>query len=140
MLELAESIRDTEDLVSLVVQHGDGVYAWRTVETDLLVASLDFDSSLEGPAAVRAAADESRVLVFNAEPLSIEIEVAPSRISGRIVPPTTGQILVETTQGPTFHVDADELGFFVLPVLGAGPVRLRCETPTGRLVTEWVRL
>jgi hypothetical protein len=47
---------------------------------------------------------------------------------------------VEAADGVTFHVEADDAGFFDLPGMPRGPVRLRCDTPTGRLVTDWVRL
>jgi hypothetical protein len=118
----------------------NGAYSWRTVEADLLLASLDFDSSLERVQGWRSEADETRVLVFTAPPLSVELEVMDDRAVGQIVPPGPGEIWVESADTTTFRVEADSAGFFMLPDTPHGLVRLRCHTPAGRLVTDWVRL
>ena len=47
---------------------------------------------------------------------------------------------METCDGATFQVEADDIGFFELSGGPRGPVRLRCDTPTGRLITDWVCL
>jgi len=88
----------------------------------------------------RADPDDARVLIFTASPLSLELEVLAGHIVGQIVPPGPGEILVETSDGATFQVDADDIGFFDLSGGPRGSVRLRCDTPTGRLITDWVCL
>jgi hypothetical protein len=88
----------------------------------------------------RAESDDARVLIFTSSPLSLELEVMAGHIVGQIVPPGAGEILVETSDGATFHVTADDIGFFDLSGGPRGSVRLRCETPTGRLITDWVCL
>ena len=88
----------------------------------------------------RADAADARVLIFTSSPLSLELEVLAGHIVGQIVPPGPGEILVETSHGATFQVDADDIGFFDLSGGPRGSVRLRCETPTGRLITDWVCL
>jgi hypothetical protein len=47
---------------------------------------------------------------------------------------------VEAADGVTVQAEADQAGFFDLPGRLSGLVRVRCDTPTGRLVTDWVRL
>jgi hypothetical protein len=89
---------------------------------------------------LRSGPEDARVLVFTASPLSLELEVISGRVIGQIVPPGPGEIQVEMSDGATFGVEADEAGFFDLPGLPSGPVRLRCDTTNGRLVTDWVRL
>jgi hypothetical protein len=84
--------------------------------------------------------DDARVLIFTASPLSLELEVMAGHVVGQIVPPGPGEILVETTDGDKFHVAADDIGFFDLSGGPRGSVRLRCDTPTGRLITDWVCL
>ena len=84
--------------------------------------------------------DDARVLIFTASPLSLELEVMAGHVVGQIVPPGPGEILVETSDGATFQVDADDIGFFDLSGGPRGSVRLRCDTPTGRLITDWVCL
>ena len=88
----------------------------------------------------RADSDDARVLIFTSSPLSLELEVMAGHVVGQIVPPGAGEILVETSDGATFHVTADDIGFFELSGGPRGPVRLRCDTPTGRLITDWVCL
>lgn len=137
--DLSDALREAA-LAGTIAEYGRGAYAWRTVDQDLLLASLSFDSSLERVQERRSDPDDARVLVFTASPLSLELEVMPGRVVGQIVPPGPGEIRVETADGVAFHVEADDVGFFELPGLPRGPVRLRCDTPTGRLVTDWVRL
>jgi hypothetical protein len=137
--DLSDALREAA-LAGTLAEYGRGAYAWRTVDQDLLLASLDFDSSLERVQERRSDPDDARVLVFTAPPLSLELEVMPDRMVGQIIPPGPGEIRVEAADGVTFHVEADDAGFFHLPGMPRGPVRLRCDTPTGRLVTDWVRL
>lgn len=137
--DLAEALRKAA-LAGPLAGYGKGAYAWSTVDQDLLLASLSFDSSLERVGERRSGAGDGRVLVFTAAPLSLELEVLPDHVTGQIVPPGAGEIRVETSDGATFHVEADDTGFFYIPRKLAGPVRLRCDTPAGRLVTDWVHL
>ena len=138
--DLAEAVRATAPLATTITAHAEGALSWRTIDEDLLLASLTFDSSLEQASLTRAEASESRALVFTSAPLSMELEIMHDQVVGQILPPSAGEILIETSDGEEFHVSADESGFFELPPLPAGPVRLRCDTATGRVVTDWVRL
>jgi hypothetical protein len=88
----------------------------------------------------RADSEDARVLIFTSSPLSLELEVMAGHVVGQIVPPGPGEILVETSDGATFQVEADDIGFFELSGGPRGSVRLRCDTPAGRLITDWVCL
>jgi hypothetical protein len=138
--DLSGAVREAASLAGTIAEYGRGAYAWRTVDQDLLLACLDFDPSLERVRDLRSDAGDARVLVFTASVLSLELEVMPGRVVGQVVPPGPGEIRVEAADGVTFHIEADDVGFFELPTMPHGPVRLRCDTPTGRLVTDWVRL
>ena len=138
--DLAEAIRETAELAPTVAALGRGAITWRTVDEDLRLAVLSFDSSIEQLAATRSDPDGTRVLVFNAAPLTVELEVTRGQIFGQIVPPSAGQILIETVSGSSIRVDSDDLGFFLLPRLPVEPIRLRCDTESGRLVTDWLVL
>jgi hypothetical protein len=115
----------------------DGL-AWRFTDQDL--ARLSFDSSVEPAGAWRSGPAQPRVLIFTTTPLSLELELMADRVAGQIVPPGPGQIVVEAPDGILFQVEADDIGFFDFAGRPRGQVRLRCETPTGRLVTDWVCL
>jgi hypothetical protein len=138
--ELGEALHDPDDLLTTIAAQGRAIFGWRTVDTDLELARLDVDSAVQESFAVRSEAPELRFLVFNAQPLSVELEVSHLGITGQIVPPSRGRVVMESAGGPPVEVETDDVGFFRLAPSGPGPVRLRCETETGRLVTEWVRL
>ena len=112
--------------------------AWHCADQDL--AFLSFDSSLERVQSLRAEPGHARVLIFTTTPLSLELEVMADHVVGQIVPPGPGEIVVETPDGATFRMEADDIGFFDFTGIPRGRVRLRCDTPTGRLVTDWVCL
>ncbi|MFI5695881.1 hypothetical protein ACIA58_28775 [Kribbella sp. NPDC051586] len=138
--DLAAALRATEPLAQTIAEHAEGALSWRTIDDDLLRAGLTFDSSLAAAAEVRAESDAARVLVFTSTPLSVELEVLHSEVVGQILPAGAGEIRVETSDGTTYDVVVDESGFFELPALPAGSMRLRCDTATGRVVTDWVQL
>jgi hypothetical protein len=145
LADLADAVRDVGPLARNLADHAHGVYSWRTVDQDLFLASLSFDSSVQptsqSPSQSRSDPGQARVLVFDAAPLSVELEVMSDQVVGQLIPPAAGDILVETETGDTLHLSADERGFFLLmPPLPQGMVRLRCDTPTGRVVTDWVTL
>ena len=137
--DLSDALREARH-ASAIAAYGRGAYSWRTIDEDLLLASLSFDSSLEQAQQHRSGAGDERVLVFTASPLSVELEVRPGHIAGQIIPPGAGEVRVEVADGVTFHVEANDAGFFTLPGAVRGLIRLRCDTPLARLVTDWVRL
>ncbi|TCO50241.1 hypothetical protein EV646_102315 [Kribbella antiqua] len=137
--DLSEAVRDTAPLARTIAEHAAGALSWQTIDEDLL-ATLTFDSSLEPALANRADPDDTRVLVFSSTPLSMELEVMHDQVVGQILPPSAGEVRIEVSDGAEYRVTVNESGFFELPALPAGPVRLRCDTATGRVVTDWVRL
>jgi hypothetical protein len=135
--DLAEAWREVSSLSARIAEQAEGALAWRTVDADLLLATLSFDSSLQSSGSSRDGEDGHRVLVFHATPLAVELELQFDRVVGQIVPPGAGEITLESADGDSVRVEADDLGFFMLPRMPAGSVRLHCETPTSRLVTDW---
>lgn len=138
--DLAAAVRATQPLARTIAEHAEGALSWRTIDDDLLLASLTFDSSLEPDPGARAGSGAGRVLVFTSTPLTVELEVVHSEVVGQILPPSAGEVRIETSAGTTYDVVVDETGFFELPPLPAGSMRLRCDTATGRVVTDWVQL
>lgn len=138
--DLAQALRAVAPTARAVAERAEGALSWLTVDEELMIACLSFDSREDQLSAVRSEPGDTRTLVFTAAPLSIELEINPRGVLGQVVPPGEGEIFVEAADGSTVSAAADDLGFFVLPAVPEGPVRLRCETATGRLVTHWVRL
>jgi hypothetical protein len=137
--DLAQAWREVAPTAQALTARAHAAYSWRTLEQDLLLASLHFDSAAEPVTTIRSGSGP-RMLVFTSAPLSLELEVLPDQIVGQLVPPSVADIVVETESGASQQVTSDERGFFIVAPLPESPLRLRCDTPTGRLVTDWVTL
>jgi len=140
LADLGDAWREVAPVAAALTARAHAAYSWRTVDDDLLLASLRFDSAVEPVTSSRAGGDGPRILVFSSTPLSMELEVLPDQIVGQLVPPGIADIVVETEAGPAARVRSDERGYFLISPLPASPMRMRCETSTGRLVTDWVSL
>jgi hypothetical protein len=138
--DLAEALRATAPSARTIAEHAEDALSWQTIDADLLRAILTFDSSLEPAAETRSDSPETRVLVFTSAPLSLELEVLHDEVVGQILPAGAGEIHIETSDGAEFNVSVGESGFFELPPMPGGAIRLRCDTATGRVVTDWVQL
>jgi hypothetical protein len=139
--ELGEALRAVEGDVTRVRALGRGSFTWRTLDQELLTATLTFDSDLvPEPATTRGEPDAGRVLVFTTELRSVEVEVLADRVVGQFVPPSPGKVRIEGDGGVIASVEVDDLGFFIVEPVPRGVVRLLCTTASAKLVTDWVRL
>lgn len=142
LADLVEALQATRPRVAEVSARGRGAFTWRTIDEELLTAELSFDSA-DAPATTSRrteAAGANRVLVFTTELRSVEIEVLADRLVGQFIPGLCGRVEIETAAGVVAEAEVDELGFFVVERAPAGRIRLRCSTPSTRLVTAWVDL
>jgi hypothetical protein len=135
--ELAGVLRSRDPMPASVANAARGAFAWRTLDEDLAVLSLD--SLLEATAGVRGAGD--RQLTFEGRGLSLEVDVVEGgrRVVGQVVPPQHGEVELE---GPHTRSSAetDAHGQFALSVWN-GPARLRFRPASGpAVVTDWVTL
>ncbi len=115
-------------------------YAWRTVDTDLELIGLLYDSHLDDQvSSVREhPAESSRTLAFHGERVGVEIELHETGIEGQLIPAQPGLVTLVTADGPFVAVPADQVGCFSFPVPPGGPIRLECSTDAGRFVTVWI--
>jgi hypothetical protein len=139
--ELRDALREAPQVPERVLSAARGAFAWRTVDEDLELASLVYDSFVDEGMLVRGAPGEApRTLAFSTGELSVEIEVTREGIIGQLVPPGRGDVVLVTRDGPVASAVADEVGCFALPRSGGEPVRLRCSCEAGRLETAWLQL
>lgn len=117
--------------------------AWR--DPDAALAELLADSLTDG-APVRAHQDLGpRLLTFQADELTIEIEVAKHgdtrRVLGQLVPTARAEVTIRWTDGQ-MHVQADDMGRFSASGIPAGPVSFRSvlEGSTRAVSTSWADL
>ncbi|CAA9393207.1 MAG: hypothetical protein AVDCRST_MAG75-1686 [uncultured Propionibacteriaceae bacterium] len=114
-------------------------FSYRTMDQEL--ASLIYDSMLEPePVGAERTLDTLRTIVFEADEVSIEIEIGDKGIVGQVVPPGRATVTAEHRDGARIQVVTDELGCFTLDTPGRGPVRLHVITKGTTAVTEWTDL
>jgi hypothetical protein len=116
----------------------EAAFSWRTVDAELAVLSEEAASSES--ALVRGTSTAPRILEFRTAQQSVELEQTASGLVGQLVPPTPGLVTLLGRGGELVRVDADELGCFTLDHPSGDLVRVRCDTASGALVTEWFRL
>jgi hypothetical protein len=116
-----------------------GAFAWRTVDADLELIGLLYDSHLDVASSVRESPTESpRTLAFHGDNLGVEIELNDTGIEGQLIPAQPGLVTLVTAEGPYAAVAADPVGCFAFPSPPGGPIRLECSTDAGRFVTVWI--
>lgn len=135
--DLGAALRAAGPVPAATLAGGDAAYAWRTVDAEL--AALRYDSLLDRELLLRGSAPISRSLVFQGSTMSVDVELNDDALVGQLVPPTAGEVVLLGIAGELGRTRADELGSFTLAAPARGPIRLLCETSSGRLVTEWLR-
>ena len=139
--ELLQELRaalQEEPVAESAIRAAQAAFAWRTVDAELELLSLDTSDAL---AAALVRGDEpgaQRTFAFHGERLSVEIEIDGGGIVGQLTPPQRGQVTLITAGGPQATAQADEVGCFTLPPPAPGPLRLDCRLGADRFVTEWV--
>ncbi|MBB5959316.1 hypothetical protein FHS29_005936 [Saccharothrix tamanrassetensis] len=136
--ELTEALAEARDLPPEFAEAGRAAYTWRTVDAELMLLT-SYDSILDTDLAARArAALTARQLVFDAEGISVQVEVTEAGVAGQVLPTFPGRVVLLTANGPVEDTDLDELGCFLLGPPPPGPVRFRIETDNTTVVTDWV--
>ena len=144
--ELWQEIRTVYDLVDPVPPEVTAVayhaMAFRTLDAEL--GQLVSDSAEERLVGVRDAEGPGRLVTFESDTLTVEVQVsvlgADRRLVGQLVPPSPAEVRVEWPNDST-SVHADDLGRFSIDAVPAGPVRLVCERPgSAAVVTGWLVL
>lgn len=140
LAELRAALDGLDPIPDRVRDAARDAFAWRTIDAEL--AALSYDSLLDDKelAGVRSGTDAARMLTFEAEDLTVEIEVERGRLIGQLVPPQRGDVEVRHATG-SMTVQADEVGRFVAEPVPRGPFSLRCRTASATaIVTDWIVL
>ncbi len=138
---LGEALRSAGPITDDDLGRARGAFTWRTVDDELALAALVYDSSIQERQLVRGeTVPGRRTLIFEGDTVSVELDATPDALLGRVVPPGRADISLQTLNGPVGETTADDMGSFVLAAAPPGPMRLLCRTATTRLVTDWVRL
>jgi len=141
LMELGEALRSAGPITNDDLGRARAAYTWRTVDDELALAALVYDSSIQDRPLVRGeAVPGGRTLIFEGEAVSVEVDATPDALLGRVVPPGRADISLFSVDGTISETTADDMGSFVLTTAPSGPVRFLCRTATMRLITDWVRL
>ncbi|HYI53844.1 MAG TPA: hypothetical protein VEX57_07760 [Microlunatus sp.] len=121
----------------LIIANAQDAFGYLTMEEEL--ARLVYDSMLEGdPVGSARAADTSRMVIFECEAMTMEMEIRGRDIVGQIGPPGPATVILETADGAMREVHADDLGCFSARVADpGGPLRFRVSRPGSSAITEW---
>lgn len=117
-----------------------GALAWRTVEMDLAIAELTFDSARDAQLATRSGGGPVRLLTFGTGEVTVEFEVTAAGIAGQLTPVSGGRVTCQTAAGDFDEAPVDEVGCFLLRTPASGPFRLRARTHDYTVATSWVCL
>jgi hypothetical protein len=114
-------------------------FTWRTLDEELELLSLSYDSAMFEAAVVRSDHHQpSRMLVFENDDLVLQLEAHSDVLMGQLIPPCAGTVVLENPQGRVGEARADDAGIFLLRrATRGGPVRLRVEAQPA-MTTEWL--
>jgi hypothetical protein len=135
MATLRRAAATVDPVPASVTEAARAALATRRLDEEL--AELVLDSALAA-GAVRAEDDDTRVLSFRAGDVTLELQVEQGPSLRGLVLGTTDQVVLETPDGTRdVHLGTD--GWFELPSVPAGPLRIRARAANGRsVVTPWV--
>lgn len=144
LVALERELREAAGQLDPVPEHLSDLavagFTWRTIDAEL--AELAYDSlTVAEPALVRGG-DRPRLLTFQTDELSIEIEIVGEgqpELVGQLVPAQPAEVELQQADRRQV-VDTDPLGRFTVTPPATGPVRLHCRPAAGRpVVTDWFR-
>ncbi|MEH0970690.1 hypothetical protein V6U77_06080 [Micromonospora sp. CPCC 205546] len=116
-------------------------FGWRSVDAELALAELTFDSACDPePAGLTRSTGSARTLTFRAGAVVVEVEVTPSGVVGQLSPARGGRVTARTSAGPYEEVPVDAVGYFSMTAPPAGPVQLCARTTEYAVATAWVSL
>ena len=140
---LREVIGDGQPTPSFSADLAKRSYGLQAADAEL--AALVSDSAVAATAATVRSGAPSRLAVFEAVGLSVEIEIEPAaragswRLTGQLTPAGPARIQVRRQHSETAAIDADDRGRFAAGDLQAGPLSLLCRRPgLPAAATEWI--
>lgn len=143
LVALREVIGHDEPVPDVSVDLAKTSYGLR--EADAELAALVSDSGTAATSSTVRSGAVSRLAVFEAGDLSVEIEIEGAaragswRLTGQLTPAAPARIQVRRQQAEPAWVDADDRGRFAVDHLPAGPLSLVClrhDLPAA--ATEWI--
>ncbi len=147
--ELRAALRAAGQPTPRMADAAEAAFSWRTVDAEL--ATLDTEPPADGStredyALARDTGSGPVTLRFTAPSASVALRESDGGWAGMLEPAGDGDVAVlgpgeVAVLGPDGTLletaPIDELGTFFLALTVSGPVRLRCRTAAGELLTDW---
>lgn len=106
------------------VEAAKAAFTWRSIDEELLLIT-SYDSVLDDTLFARARSTATaRQLVFDADGVTLQVEVSADGITGQLIP-AAGDVTLVTPNGDAETAPVDELGTFVMNSAPRGPVKFR---------------
>lgn len=138
---LKHAFRARQAVPRVFVEAGRSAFTWRNVGVELARLTYDSTRDLEPALSPRAEAAPVRTLTFASAHLTIELEVTPGSLAGRILPEHGSVLTVQPRASEESLVQASETGCFCIEPIPPGPFRLHCRTTAGvNVITGWITL
>jgi len=132
---LRQALEERRTVPLAFVEAAKNAFAWRSIDIDVELAELTYDSSRDAETA------SIRALTFTSAHLTIEVEVTHDSLLGQIVPAQPGTIKVLLRDGAESTVTADGIGRFIIRPIPTGTFRLHCKTSADAdALTGWITL
>jgi hypothetical protein len=116
-------------------------FAWHNIDAEL--AALTYDSAQDAfaGAGTRAEPASLRSLTFDAENVTIELEIIDDVLHGQLVPAGTGSVELRHVSGAVATVEVNRVGYFTISPVPEGRFRLYCAPANCEAVlTDWITL
>src|SRR4051812_6354343 len=97
MLELKQAVAEERSSPDHLLQAAKAAFDWRGFDEELELLNLTYGSWLSDAVGVRGAAvTAQRMLVFDGEDVTIELELGSDVLMGQIVPAESHRIMLES--------------------------------------------
>lgn len=126
---LLDALRDAlstppGDVPPEFVEAAKAAFTWRNIDEELLLIT-SYDSVLDDGLFARARSTATaRQLIFDADGVTLQVEVSSAGITGQLIP-ASGDVTLVTPSGDAETAPVDELGTFVMGSAPRGPVKFR---------------
>ncbi|MFI5932178.1 hypothetical protein [Actinoplanes sp. NPDC051494] len=138
LAELREALAE-EPLPPDFAEAARAAFAWRTIDEELTLLEMSFDSQLPTGALATRSGAATRLLVFEGEGYRIDAELDPGPgLTGQLTPPSAGTVHCQSAHGTSTAAPIGETGAFTVDVPTHGAVRLRLQLPARTVVTGWI--
>jgi hypothetical protein len=135
-LRRAVDVSNDPDAARLVAD-AKACFTWHSVDEELELLTLTHDSSLTQGAFRSAGTQAPRMLVFENDDVTVELQVGADTLIGQVVPLSRATVVLEHVGGAVTQTNPDDAGFFLFRRPPDGAVRVRVRTEP-ELVTEWL--